>query len=120
AQGATVVTAPASRRLRISGSITMLHDGNGDSKIPCPRVMPPECAELMEQGVVLFHGEAEGIWHAVLGDIARGEAKPLYRGPNCGSAATSLRQLPFTKIRPCCVRPFRPRTVRSMSTSTLV
>src|SRR3989442_3841520 len=37
AQGATVVMGG----FHISGSITMLHDGNGDSKIPCPHVMPP-------------------------------------------------------------------------------
>src|ERR1051325_254153 len=55
AQGATVVMGG----FHISGSITMLHDGNADSKIPCPGVMPPECAELMERGVILFHGEAE-------------------------------------------------------------
>ena len=52
AHGATV----AMGGFHTSGSITILHDGNGNSKIPCPRVMPPECAELMEQGVVLLHG----------------------------------------------------------------
>src|ERR1041385_2057199 len=76
AQGASVVMGG----FPISGSITMLHDGHGDSKIPWPHVMPPECAELMEQGVILFHGEAEGIWHEVLADIVRGDAKLLYRG----------------------------------------
>src|SRR5947199_9778128 len=51
AQGATVVMGG----FHISGSITLLHDGTGDSKIPCPHVMPPECTELMERGVILFH-----------------------------------------------------------------
>ena len=78
----------------ISGSITMLHDGNGDSKIPCPRVMPPECTELMEQGVILFHGEAEGTWHEVLGDIVRGESKPLYRGGRPALVAAPLPEYP--------------------------
>src|SRR5207237_4629740 len=80
-QGATVVMGG----FHISGSITMFHDGKGDSKIPCPHVMPPECAELMEQGVVLFHGEAEGIWPEVLGDIVRGEARSEERrvGKEC-------------------------------------
>src|SRR5438034_8456039 len=36
-QGATVVMGG----FHISGSITMLHDGNGDSKIPCPMSCPP-------------------------------------------------------------------------------
>jgi Radical SAM superfamily len=90
AQGATVVMGG----FHISGSITMLHDGNGDSKIPCPRVMPPECAELMEQGVILFHGEAEGIWHEVLGDIVRGEAKPLYRGGRPALVTAPLPEYP--------------------------
>ena len=90
AQGATVVMGG----FHISGSITMLHDGKGDSKIPCPHVMPPECAELMEQGVVLFHGEAEGIWHEVLGDIVRGEAKPLYRGGRPALVTAPLPEYP--------------------------
>jgi radical SAM superfamily enzyme YgiQ (UPF0313 family) len=90
AQGAAVVMGG----FHISGSITMLHDGNGDSKIPCPRVMPPECAELMEQGVILFHGEAEGIWHEVLGDIVGGEAKPLYRGGRPALVTAPLPEYP--------------------------
>src|SRR5438552_606757 len=90
AQGATVVMGG----FHISGSITMLHDGNGDSNIPCPRVMPPECAELMERGVILFHGEAEGIWHEVLGDIVRGEAKPLYRGGRPALVTAPLPEYP--------------------------
>jgi len=90
AQGATVVMGG----FHISGSITMLQDGNGDSKIPCPHVMPPECVELMKQGIVLFHGEAEGNWHEVLGDIVRGEAKPLYRGGRPALVAAPLPEYP--------------------------
>ena len=76
AAGAAVVMGG----FHISGSITMLHDGSGDPNVPCPRVMPPECDELLNRGVILFHGEAEATWHRVLGDIVRGAAKPLYRG----------------------------------------
>src|SRR6185503_18976982 len=89
-QGATVVMGG----FHISGSITMLHDGNGDSKIPCPHLMPPECTELMEQGVLLFHGEAEGTWHEVLGDIVRGETKPLYRGGRPALVSAPLPEYP--------------------------
>jgi hypothetical protein len=90
AQGATVVMGG----FHISGSITMLHDGNGDSKIPCPRVMPPECDELMKRGVILFHGEAEEIWHKVLGDIVRGEERSLYRGGRPALVAAPLPEYP--------------------------
>ena len=90
AQGATVVMGG----FHVSGSITMLHDGNGDPKIPCPRVMPPECTDLMERGVILFHGEAEATWHQVLGDIVRGEAKPLYRGGRPALATAPLPEYP--------------------------
>jgi len=90
AQGAAVIMGG----FHISGSITMLHDGNGEPNIPCPRVMPPECAELMEQGVILFHGEAEGTWHQVLGDIVRGEAKPLYRGGRPALVTAPLPEYP--------------------------
>jgi hypothetical protein len=90
AEGATAVIGG----FHISGSITMLHDGSDDSKIPCPRVMPLECAELMDQGVILFHGEAEATWHQVLADIVRGEAKPLYRGGRPALAAAPLPEYP--------------------------
>src|SRR5437763_11117631 len=90
AQGASVVMGG----FHISGSITRRHDGNGDSNIPCPRVMPPECTELMERGVILFHGEAEGIWHEVLGDIVRGEAKLLYRGGRPARVTARLPEYP--------------------------
>ena len=75
ALGASVVMGG----FHVSGAITMLHDGE-NPKIPCPHVMPPECAELMAEGITIFHGEAEGSWHQVLADIVHGEAKPLYRG----------------------------------------
>jgi radical SAM superfamily enzyme YgiQ (UPF0313 family) len=90
AQGASVLMGG----FHISGSITMLHDGNGESKIPCPRIMPPECIELMERGVILFHGEAEGVWHQILGDIVRDEAKPLYRGGRPALTAAPLPEYP--------------------------
>jgi len=48
----------------------------------------------MEQGVILFHGEAEGIWHEVLGDIVRGEAKPLYRGGRPALMTAPLPEYP--------------------------
>jgi len=90
AAGAAVVMGG----FHISGSITMLHDGGGDPKVPCPHIMPSECTELMEGGVILFHGEAEGIWHQVLGDIVRGEAKPLYRGGRPALVSAPLPEYP--------------------------
>src|SRR5213594_3666610 len=89
AAGAVVVMGG----FHIRGSITMLLDG-GDPKVPCPHIMPSECAELMEGGVILFHGEAEGIWHQVLGDILRGEAKPLYRGGRPALLTAPLPEYP--------------------------
>lgn len=70
----------------VSGSITMLHD-NKHPIGSCPHkepydceLMPPECADIMREGVVIFHGEAEDIWPAVLVDICNGTQKLLYRG----------------------------------------
>jgi hypothetical protein len=90
AAGATVVMGG----FHVSGSITMLHDGNGDPNIPCPRVMPPECVELMDRGIILFHGEAEGRWHQVLGDIVRGKEQSLYRGGRPPLVAAPLPEYP--------------------------
>src|SRR6185436_8742007 len=95
AHGAAVVMGG----FHISGSITMLHDGNGDSKIPCPHTMPPECTELMQQGIILFHGEAEGVWHEVLADIVRGETKPLYRGGRPALVAAPLPEYPASYFK---------------------
>lgn len=70
----------------VSGSITMLHD-NHHPVGSCPHekpfdceLMPPECAEIMRQGVIIFHGEAERLWSDVLADILSGAPKSLYRG----------------------------------------
>ncbi|MBI4049853.1 MAG: radical SAM protein [Candidatus Doudnabacteria bacterium] len=71
----------------VSGSITMLHDKQHPVG-SCPHeaqpsdceLMPPECAEIMREGVIIFHGEAENLWPAVLADICRGTPKSLYRG----------------------------------------
>jgi radical SAM superfamily enzyme YgiQ (UPF0313 family) len=90
AAGATVVMGG----FHISGSITMLHDGNGEASIPCPRVMPPECVDLMEKGIILFHGEAEGTWHEVLGDIVRRKEKAVYRGGRPPLVAAPLPEYP--------------------------
>lgn len=65
----------------VSGSITMLHDGVKDRRnIPHVGIMPPECQELMDNGIIIFHGEAEDSWQQVLEDIYRGKPKLLYRG----------------------------------------
>lgn len=81
--GATVVIGG----FHVSGSITMLHD-NHHPVGSCPHqerpyeceLMPPECADIMRKGVIIFHGEAEKLWPEVLADISKGTQKPLYRG----------------------------------------
>lgn len=67
----------------VSGSISTLYDGVVDARrpgIPCEHRMPAEIQEIMDRGVVVFHGESERAWSQVLADILRGEAKALYRG----------------------------------------
>jgi radical SAM superfamily enzyme YgiQ (UPF0313 family) len=67
----------------VSGSISTMYDGVVDPRrpgIPCPRRMPSEIQEIMDQGVVVFHGESETAWAGVLSDILQGCQQPLYRG----------------------------------------
>jgi len=84
--GATVVIGG----FHVSGSITMMLDG-AEPGIPCFHIMPPELDALMKEGIILFHGEAEDIWHKVLGDVVRGEHHLLYRG---GRPSLELAPLP--------------------------
>lgn len=63
----------------ITGSINMLLDGINPN-IPCPHIMPPELQKLMDNGIILFHGEAEKLWPQVIKDIYNDNYKILYRG----------------------------------------
>lgn len=79
ARGATCVIGG----FHVSGKITMMHDGVNDPNrkdIPCPGRMPEELQELMDQGVVIFHGEAEVLWGQALAEIIAGAPQPIYRG----------------------------------------
>ncbi|HEY6561757.1 MAG TPA: radical SAM protein [Polyangiaceae bacterium] len=67
----------------VSGSISTMYDGVVDPRrpgIPCPRRMPAEIQEIMDRGVVVFHGESETAWAGVLADILQERQEPLYRG----------------------------------------
>lgn len=67
----------------VSGTISTMLDGISDTTrndVPCPRVMPPEVQQLMNRGVVVFHGEAEKVWRIALADILNGNPQQLYRG----------------------------------------
>lgn len=67
----------------VSGSISTMLDGIDDPKrpgIPSPHRMPNEIQELMDKGVIIFHGEAEDQWAGVLSDILEEQPKSLYRG----------------------------------------
>lgn len=67
----------------VSGSISTLHDGIHDAQrkdVPCPHIMPPEIQSLMDNGVVVFHGEAEMVLKTMLADVLAGRPLPLYRG----------------------------------------
>ena len=75
----------------VSGLIATMHDGITDRHrpdIPCPHMMPSEFQELMNRGVIVFHGEAEEVWVMALKDILEGSKTTFYRGgqPDLNSA----------------------------------
>ena len=88
-EGATVVIGG----FHVSGSIATLHDGD-TPELPCPRIMPPECQELMDEGIILFVGESELLWGEVLRDALRGTARSLYRGGMPDIARAPLPEYP--------------------------
>lgn len=84
-KGATCVIGGA----HVSGTISTLLDGISDKgrpDIPCPHDMPHEIEDLLIDGVVVFHGEAESesmensVWARALADIIEGHPKEIYRG----------------------------------------
>lgn len=74
----------------VTGALRTQYYGISDPKrpdIPCPRAIPKEIQALMDQGTVIFSGEAEAtpeqdVWAEALGDILAGKPKPLYEGGN--------------------------------------
>ncbi|OGJ64563.1 hypothetical protein A3E47_03065 [Candidatus Peribacteria bacterium RIFCSPHIGHO2_12_FULL_54_10] len=94
----------------VSGSVATMFDGINDRRrtaIPCPHVMPSELQTLMDNGVVVFAGEAEDLWTEALRDIIAGSPKALYRGGSPTLATAPLPEYPpgyfsgsfVTKIR---------------------
>lgn len=93
AKGATCVIGG----FHVSGSISELLDGIKDNArldVPCEHLMPAEIQALMDKGVIVFHGEAESVWHQVLADIIKGQPQKLYRGGQPSLIQAPLPQYP--------------------------
>lgn len=99
----------------VTGSITAMLDGlgsRGDGIIPCPHKMPPELESLQEQGVIIFHGEAEphadgtNALHDALSDIVNEQPNPLYRG-----GKPDLSEAPLPILTGSTTRAFSRRLV---------
>jgi hypothetical protein len=84
----------------ISGLMTSMFDGivePAHGPIPCPHIIPPDFQKLMDEGVVVFRGEAEPqssaqhVWAECLADIIRGTQNPMYNG---GHVALTDQPLP--------------------------
>ncbi|MAF24063.1 hypothetical protein CL634_00545 [bacterium] len=82
----------------VSGSIATIYDGVRDNQrdIPCPHRMPEEIQALMDEGTVVFAGEAEEVWIAALADIIIGQNKMLYRGDRPALESAPLPCFPDT------------------------
>jgi radical SAM superfamily enzyme YgiQ (UPF0313 family) len=99
----------------VSGSISTMLDGISDrqrSDVPCPHVMPAEIQALMDRGVVVFHGEAEGAWAETLRDMLEGTAKPLYRG-----GQPDIREAPLPTFEPSYFERSFATVVRTVDTN---
>lgn len=75
AAGATIIMGG----FHITGGFNMLYYGTNPDN-PCPHIIPPEFEELMNKGIILFHGEAEELWPQVIKDIYDNNYKTLYHG----------------------------------------
>lgn len=81
----------------VSGSIAEMKHGIKDRKrtdVPCPNQMPPEIQELMDEGIIMFYGEAEETWSQTLADIINGQPKMLYEASLPNLAETVPPQYP--------------------------
>ncbi len=81
----------------VSGLLATMFDGVFDEKrpnIPRPHIMPTELQQLMDQGVILFKGEAEITWAKTLQDILEGHPEPLYRGASPDLKTAPIPQYP--------------------------
>lgn len=93
ARGATCVMGG----FHVSGSIATMYDCIKDATrkdVPCPGIMPAEIQQLMDTGVIVFHGEAEANWRDALVDILAGHPQQLYRGGLPDLQAAPLPQYP--------------------------
>lgn len=84
----------------VSGSISTMLDGIAAddpkrSDVPCPGIMPPEIQQLMADGIIVCHGEAEEKWGDILADIVAGQPQLLYRG-----GKPSLKNAPMPEQPP--------------------
>ena len=83
-KGATCVIGGA----HVTGSLKTQYYGINDPKrpnIPCPQIVPKEIQTLIDQGTIIFFGEAEAtpeqdVWAETLGDIVAEKTRPLYQG----------------------------------------
>lgn len=74
-----------------------------------------ELQELLDNGVSIFAGEAEGRWRQVLGDALRGEMKPLY---NFLSSLPDLsRPWPIPLLNPTLARRYFAQKSGTIDTS---
>lgn len=114
--GATCVIGGA----HVTGLITTMHDGIHDrdrTGIPCPHTMPAEIITLIEQGTIIFHGEAEphlsgrNVWADALRDIISGQPQSLYRGGQPDIASAPLPHQPAQTLRNYAT------TIRTLDTS---
>ena len=74
----------------VSGSISTILDGISaadpkrakEKDIPCPGIMPPEIKDLLTQGIIVCHGEAEEVYPTILSDILAGKNPRQYYWPD--------------------------------------
>ena len=81
----------------VSGSISTLVDGIASfdpnrKTVPSPHRMPDEIQILIDERIIICHGEAESVWTKILSDIVQGKAEPIYRNllPDIGLAPMPL------------------------------
>jgi radical SAM superfamily enzyme YgiQ (UPF0313 family) len=103
-KGATCVIGGA----HVTGSISTLLDGVADAgrpDIPCPHDMPFEIEDILLNGVVVFHGEAESesmkssVWARALADMIEGHPKEIYRGGKPDITAAPLPEYSAEHLR---------------------
>ncbi len=94
------------RRFKSEGCDVMIGGFHVSGSVAMAHAIPPECQQMIDEGVTLVLGEVEDRWTGLLQDAAANELKPLY---DYLKDLPDLRTKPLPRVSPRLQRKFAVR-----------